>query len=54
VVHSGNDFAEVVALRELLDNFPDARERDRVICAPHRKRLSHCQPPQRFAFYSLR
>ena len=36
MVHGGNDFAEAVTLRELLDNFPDARERDRVFRGPHR------------------
>ena len=54
MVHGGNDFAAVVALGKLLDNFPDARERDRVLRGPHRQRLSHCQPPPRFAFSSLR
>jgi hypothetical protein len=54
MVHGGNDFAAVVALGKLLDNFPDARERDRVLRGPHRQRLSHCQPPPHFAFSSLR
>ncbi len=36
VVHGGNDFAEAVALGELLDDFADARERDRVFRGPHR------------------
>jgi hypothetical protein len=53
-MRGGNDFAEAVTLRELLDDFPDARKRDRVFRGPHRKRLSHCWSPLFFAFYSLR
>ena len=45
MVHGGNDFAEAVALGELLDDFPDARQRDRVFRGPHRKRLSHSESP---------
>ena len=45
VVHGGNDFAEAVALGELLDDFADARECDRVLCGPHRERLSQFQSP---------
>ena len=54
MVHGGNDFAEAVALGELLDDFADTRERDRIFRGPHRQRLSHFLPPYRFAFYSLR
>ena len=52
LMHGGNDFAEAVALGELRDDFPDARERRRVFRGPHRKRLSHRWPPS--CFFTLR
>jgi hypothetical protein len=41
MVHGGNDFSALVALGKLRDDFSDTRQRHRILCGPHRQRLSH-------------